>query len=69
MDLVTIDVTDIPNAIAGDEVVLLGDGITAEELGQRSQTISYEVFCGISARVPRVYRDGGTFRVRSRFAE
>jgi alanine racemase len=69
MDLVTIDVTDIPNAAPGDEVVLLGDGITAEELGARSQTISYEVFCRISARVPRVYRDGGTIRVRSRFAE
>jgi alanine racemase len=69
MDLVTIDVTDIPNAAPGDEVVLLGDGITAEELGERSQTISYEVFCRISARVPRVYRDGGTIRVRSRFAE
>jgi alanine racemase len=69
MDLVTIDVTDIPNAAPGDEVVLLGDGITAEELGAKSQTISYEVFCRISARVPRVYRDGGTIRVRSRFAE
>jgi alanine racemase len=69
MDLVTIDVTDIPNAAPGDEVVLLGDGITAEELGARSRTISYEVFCRVSARVPRVYRDGGTIRVRSRFAE
>jgi len=69
MDLVTIDVTGVPNAAPGDEVVLLGDGITAEELGARSQTISYEVFCRVSARVPRVYRDGGTIRVRSRFAE
>jgi alanine racemase len=69
MDLVTIDVTGIPNAAPGDEVVLLGDGITAEELGEKAQTISYEVFCRISARVPRVYRDGGTIRVRSRFAE
>ena len=55
MDLVTIDVTDIPGAALGDEVVLLGDGITAEELAAKSQTISYEVFCRISARVPRVY--------------
>jgi alanine racemase len=56
MDLVTIDVTDISDAAVGDEVVLLGDGITAEELAKRSQTISYEVFCRISARVPRRYR-------------
>jgi alanine racemase len=69
MDLVTIDVTDIPTASIGDEVVLLGDGITAEELAKRSQTISYEVFCRISARVPRIYRDGTAFRIRSRFAE
>ena len=56
MDLVTIDVTDIPDAVAGDEVVLLGDGITASEIAARIDTIPYEVFCNISARVPRVYR-------------
>jgi alanine racemase len=69
MDLVTIDVTDVPHATLGDEVVLLGDGITAEELAAKSQTISYEVFCRISARVPRMYTEGGAFRIRSRFAE
>jgi len=69
MDLVTIDVTDIPDAAVSDEVTLLGDGITAEELAKRTQTISYEVFCRISARVPRVYAEGGAFRIRSRFAE
>ena len=69
MDLVTIDVTDIRDAVVGDEVVLLGDGITAEELAGKTQTIAHEVFCRISARVPRVYFDGGAFRVRSRFAE
>src|SRR3954447_14065842 len=68
MDLVTIDVTDAIASV-GDEVILLGDGITAEELAKRSQTISYEVFCRISARVPRVYAEGGAFRIRSRFAE
>ena len=56
MDLVTIDVTDIAEAELGDEVVLLGDGITADEIAAKTNTISYEVFCRISARVPRVYR-------------
>ncbi|HXH40148.1 MAG TPA: alanine racemase [Thermoanaerobaculia bacterium] len=56
MDLVTIDVTGIRDAAVGDEVVLLGDGITAQELAMKTQTVSYEVFCRISARVPRVYR-------------
>ena len=56
MDLTTIDVTDVEDAAPGDEVVLLGDGITAEELAAKLDTISYEVFCNVSARVPRVYR-------------
>ena len=60
MDLTTIDVTDIPDAALGDEVILLGrqerDEIPAEELARKLDTISYEVFCGVGARVPRVYR-------------
>jgi alanine racemase len=73
MDLVTIDVTDIEGVAAGDEVVLIGvqgdEIITAEELAAKAQTISYEVLCRIGARVPRVYPDGGAYRIRSRFAE
>lgn len=60
MDLVTIDVTDLPQAGVGDEVVLLGkqsgEEIAVEELAQRAGTISYEVFTRISGRVPRIYR-------------
>lgn len=68
MDLVTIDVTDIPDAAVGDEVVLLGDGIDVEELAAKLGTISYEVFCSVGARVPRVYFDSaGIVSVRSRF--
>ncbi|HVE73265.1 MAG TPA: alanine racemase [Thermoanaerobaculia bacterium] len=55
MDLTTVDVTDVEGVSAGDDVVLLGDGITAEELAAKLDTISYEVFCNVSARVPRVY--------------
>jgi alanine racemase len=73
MDLVTIDVTDVPDATAGDEVILMGrqgeERITAEELAAKIGTISYEVFCNVSARVPRVYvdREGNRSVVRSRF--
>ena len=56
MDLVTVDVTDV-NAAVGDEVVLLGrqgdEFVSADELARRTNTISYEVFCRVSARVPR----------------
>ena len=62
MDLVTIDVTDIPGASIGDEVVLLGsqgnESIRAEELASHTGTIPYEIFTGVSRRVPRVYAGG-----------
>lgn len=58
MDLTIIDVTDVADVALDDQVTLLGsDGnITAEDLGELAGTISYEITCGISNRVPRVYR-------------
>ena len=62
MDWTLIDVTDIPQVQVGDEVTLLGrdngQSINAEEWAQRIDTISYEVFCQVSKRVPRVYLGG-----------
>jgi len=59
MDLTLIDVTDVVGVQMDDQVVLLGaEGdkrITAEEVGAAAGTISYEITCGISNRVPRVY--------------
>ena len=59
MDQIMVDVTDIPGAQAGDEVVLLGrqgaDCIDAEEMAAWLDTISYEVLCAPGKRVPRVY--------------
>jgi len=60
MDWIMLDVTDIPNVAVGDEVVLMGEdgagnAVRAEELGAWAGTIPYEIFCGISKRVPRVY--------------
>jgi alanine racemase len=61
MDWTTIDVTGIPNVRHGSRVTLIGqDGeklITAEELAGLADTISYEITCGISRRVPRIYSD------------
>ncbi|MGE4545225.1 MAG: alanine racemase [Pedobacter sp.] len=60
MDWTMIDVTDIPGVRVGDEVTLLGcdngQCISADEWAQRIGTISYEVFCQFSKRVPRVNR-------------
>jgi alanine racemase len=59
MDLTTVDVTDIANVQPGDEVVLLGGQgggeISADEMAGWANTISYEIFTSISARVPRIY--------------
>jgi alanine racemase len=55
MDNVTFDLgPDGGGVQRGDEVVLLGDGITAEEVARRLGTINYEVTCGLTPRVPRV---------------
>ncbi|BCS55101.1 alanine racemase [Geobacter sp. SVR] len=60
MDWIMLDVTGIRDVAVGDEVVLIGNDaagncIPAEELAQAAGTIPYEIFCGISKRVPRVY--------------
>ncbi|MFY9571216.1 MAG: alanine racemase [Blastocatellia bacterium] len=59
MDLTLIDVTDVEGAAVGDEAVVIGSQgpsqIVAEEVAAQTGTISYEVTCGISRRVPRVY--------------
>ena len=54
MDNVTVDVgPDGGGVRPGDEVVLIGDGITAEEVAARLDTLNYEVTCGLTARVLR----------------
>jgi alanine racemase len=58
MDHATVDVTDIPGAERGDEVVLIGEQggekITADDMAGLTGTIAYEVLCDIAARVPRM---------------
>jgi alanine racemase len=59
MDLTILDVTDVAAVALDDEVVLLGAqnglSISAEDLAEQIGTISYEIACSISARVPRRY--------------
>jgi alanine racemase len=50
MNLTTVDVTAVPGAAIGGEVVLLGAGVTAEDHARWSGTISYDILCGIRAR-------------------
>jgi alanine racemase len=59
MDLTVVDVSDLPEVHPGDEAVLLGKqgtaAITADDVAAWQDTISYEVLCQISPRLPRVY--------------
>ena len=55
MDMTMIDVTDIPEAREGDEVIIFGADPPVQELARCLQTIPYEVFTNISERVKRVY--------------
>jgi alanine racemase len=60
MDMCMLDVTDITGVREGDEVVLIGrqggEHITADDIAARTGTIAYEVLCGISSRIPRIYQ-------------
>ena len=60
MDMIMADITEVPKAHIGSHVVLIGrqgkEEITADDLAGIADTISYEVFTGISERVPRIYK-------------
>ena len=59
MDMCMVDVSDIPEATVGDVVTIFGhDGecyIPIEELADRADTVSWELLCAVSPRVPRIY--------------
>ena len=61
MDMTMLDVTHVDGVQNGDEVYLFGgdgaDAIVIDELAEAAGTIPYEIMCGISQRVPRVYLD------------
>jgi alanine racemase len=63
MDQFMVDVTDIPEALLGDVVTLIGkDGgerLSVEEVSELSGSFNYEFVCDVSRRVPRVYYKAG----------
>ena len=61
MDQPLLDVTDIPGVAMGDEVTVFGPGggDTAADVARKAGTIPYEIVCGITRRVPRVYLQDG----------
>jgi len=63
MDQMMIDIGNVPDVQIGTMVTLIGrdgnDCITADEVAGKYGTIGYEVVCGISKRVPRIFMDEG----------
>ncbi len=69
MDQSLVQLDNVPDAEVGDEVVLIGRQgemqISAEQVAKRWGVINYEVTCGISARVPRLYGEGQSPSLRT----
>src|SRR5690606_18104293 len=56
MDMLTVDLTDLPTSGLGSPVRLLGNGVPASEVATWADTIADQLFCDLN-RVPRRYRD------------
>ncbi len=55
MDMCMVDITDFPDIQVGDPVEIFGDRQSVDVLADQAGTISYELLCGVSNRVPRIY--------------
>lgn len=58
MDQLVVDITNIDGVKMGDEVILFGKDLPVDVLADLCGTINYEIVCGISPRVPRVFING-----------
>lgn len=56
MDMIAVDITDLPAAKAGDEVIVWGEGLPAERLAPYADTTCYELVCRVTSRVPLLWR-------------
>jgi alanine racemase len=51
MDMITVDVTELPRVAVGDPVLLWGPGVPVEAVARAAGTVPYELLCGVSQRV------------------
>ncbi len=52
MDMMTVDISHIPEAYIGTPVTLWGEGLSADEVAAAAGTLSYELLCALAPRVP-----------------
>jgi len=57
MDMLAVDITELPQARAGTEVTLWGVGLSADEVAASAGTVSYQLLCALAARVPVIEAD------------
>jgi alanine racemase len=60
MDLMTVDLTEVPEATIGSPVVLWGEGLSVDDVASAASTVGYQLLCAISPRVPFVTTEVGT---------
>jgi alanine racemase len=56
MDMLCVDLTDLPGVGVGAPVVLWGEGMPVEEVATAAGTVSYELLCALAPRVPVIER-------------
>jgi len=54
MDMIAVDLSEVPNARIGSPVTLWGAGLSADEVARAAGTVSYELLCALAARVPQM---------------
>jgi alanine racemase len=52
MDMLVVDLKDLPQAGVGSTVTLWGEGLPVDEVAQSAETIGYELLCAVASRVP-----------------
>jgi alanine racemase len=57
MDMISVDLREIPGAEVGSRVTLWGEGLSADEVAAAAGTVSYELLCALGTRVPKVEED------------
>jgi alanine racemase len=57
MDMLCVDISDIPEAYVGTPVTLWGEGLPADEVASSAGTVSYQLLCALAPRVPIVEKD------------
>ncbi len=59
MDMIVVDLTDVPEARVGSPVVLWGEGLPVDDVANAAATVGYELLCAVAPRVPHVTSEVG----------